>query len=206
MCGCGTCTIKDWKQGRRCEKPNTEKYPKFMLLNPNQSIAARFHHTLSEENELYAMTADIDEKFRVCSCKTWSSLKCEVEGYEDRKRRGPKQDIVMELRTTYFQLLMPIHVTSIEELNDLFSKIRVLWFNFEPIHYIATIRLGDLYPKVIQMWEDYVCHFRKYCSERYLKEYSGILFNEESDNVFILEIDECFYEMKLSDIPLLRDS
>ena len=208
MCGCGSCTIFDWKQGRRCEKPNTEKYPKFVLLNPNQSIAARFDHTLSEENELYAMTTDIDERFRKCSVKTWSSLRCEVEGYGARKRRGPKQDIsdiVMELRI-YFQLPMPINVTSIEELNDLFSKIRVSWFNFKPIHYIATSRLGDLYPEVIQMWEEYVQHFKKYCSERNLKEYSGILFNEESDNVFILEIGECYYKMKLSDIPLLRDS
>ena len=130
-------------------------------------IAARFDHTLSEENELYAMTTDIDERFRECSVKTWSSLRCEVEGYGARNRRGPKQDIgdiVMELRI-YFQLPMPINVTSIEELNDLFSKIRVSWFNFKPIHYIATSRLGDLYPEVIQMWEEYVQHFKKYCSE-----------------------------------------
>ena len=186
MCGCGTCTIIDWKQGKRCKKPNTEEYPKFVLLNPNHKIASQFRHTLSEQNELYVKTKDIEEKFRASSCKTWCSLKFEVEGRGQRKRRGPKQyisDIAMEL-CTYFQLPMALHVTNIQELNDLFSKIRVSWFNFEPIHFIATRRLGDLYPDVIRMWDDYVQHFNKYCSERNLKEYSSILFNEENDNIF----------------------
>ena len=56
------------------------------------------------------------------------------------------------------------------------------------------------------MWEEYVQHFKKYCSERNLKEYSGIFFNEEIDNIFILEIDEHYHNMKLSEIPYLRDS
>ena len=209
MCGCGSCTIKDWKQGRRCEKPNMEEYPKFVLLNPNHKIASQFCHTLSEENEMSAMTKVIDDKFRACSLETWSSLKYEVEGRGKRRRRGPKQDIsdiVMAL-CIKFSISMPISVESIPELNHLLSTtIRVSWYNFEPIHFIATRRLGDLYPNIIQMWEEYVQHFEKYCSERNLKEYCGVFFNEEIDNIFILEIDERYHDMKLSEIPYLRDS
>jgi len=56
------------------------------------------------------------------------------------------------------------------------------------------------------MWDDYDQHFKKYCSEHNLKEYAGILFNEENDYIFILEIDESYHDMKLAEIPLLRKS
>ena len=208
MCGCGVCTIKDWQQGRKCIKPNTAEYPKFVLLNPKHAIATHFRRPLSKQNELYAMTKDIDDKFRACSVLTWCSLKCEVEGKCQQDRRGQQQDvsdIAMEL-CTYFQLPIPVHVTTMQELNSLFHRICVSWFHFQPIHYIATHRLGKLYPEVVEMWEDYIQCFKKYCSERNLREYSSILFNEENENIFILEIDERYYEMKLSDISRLRES
>ena len=208
MCGCKKCTVEDWKQGRRCETPNVEKYPKFVLLNPNQKIAEQFDHKLSEENKLFAMTKQIDKKFCTCSSRTWSSLKYEVErrGFIwQRRRKQNISDIVMEL-CTKFSLSIPLHVKSIPELNDFFSKLHVSWFNFEPIRFIATHRLNNLYPELVSQWEDYVQDFKKYCSERNLREYASILFSEESDNIFIIEVDEQYNKMKLSDISLLRDS
>ena len=209
MCGCKKCTVKDLKQGRRCETPIVVKYPKLVLLKPNQKIAERFNHTLDKEIELYARTTEIDEKFRECFYLTCSCLKCEVEGNGQKEQRGPKQDIsdiVMKL-CSFFSVPLPVHVTTIQELIDLFmSKLRVSWFNFEPVRFIATQQLGDLYPEVIQEWEDYDQDFKKYCSERNLGDYARILFNEENGNIFIIEIDEEYYEMKLSDISLLRKS
>ena len=198
MCSCKKCTVEDWKQGKRCENPMTEEYPKFVLLSPNHRIAAQLQHGLVEENELYAMTEEIDKEFRSCSYQTWCSLKYEVEARDQRKQ--VISDIIMKL----WALPIP-DVTNIRELNNLFSKLHVSWFNFEPIRLIASHMLRS-YPEVIQQWEDYVKHFEKYCSDRNVREYASILFNEESGNIFTIEIDEQYNEMKLSDIALLRES
>ena len=211
MCGCKKCTLEDLKQGRICEKPNIEEYPKFVLLNPNHEIAAQFQHTYGEQKNLFLMTEEIYKKFRSCSFQTWFYLNCEIDGRSQRMRRGAKQDIrdiVMELCMKFaFHTLLSLHIESIPQLSELlFTTMRVSWFNFEPIRFIATHRLSNLYPDVLKQWDDYAEQFKKYCSERNLRDYAGILFNEDSDNVFIIEIDEQYNEMTLSDISLLRDT
>ena len=48
--------------------------------------------------------------------------------------------------------------------------------------------------------------FKTYISERNRKDYAPILFNTSSDNIYILETDECYDEFYLRHISMLRET
>ena len=55
-------------------------------------------------------------------------------------------------------------------------------------------------------WNNYLTSFKDYLSARNLKDYSNIFFRVEERNIFLLEIDECYYNFTLSDIEALCNS
>ena len=132
----------------------------------------------------------------------------EINGYwYDRQRRIPVViDDVVRLLQNELGLPVPQEITDVDDLNHYFKSISVSWFNFQPIALISKVFLNPFYPELQKKWIEYFHLFHEYCYQRNLKECVGILFNTENDNIFILRVDETYYNMKLSDISSLRDS
>ena len=205
MCRCGKCTVIDWMQGRLCLERGIEYFPKFILLPRHSPILS----TLSNCNvTLQAETEEVIKAFTLCCFLTMENLHLEVNGslYE-RKRWIPLPiDEIVRLLQNRLGLHVPQEIASFQQLNNYLQSIRVSWFNFKPIALISKVFLNALYPELHKKWLEYFYIFYKYCRERRLKDCPGILFNRESDNIFILQVDETYYDMMLSDISCLRDS
>ena len=188
-CGCGGCTEAKWNEGKFCEKPNKD-YPQFMMFDPFRDC-----HTQMKETDTYLKTKELERKFRVYSLSVWQKLVCEVKEASDT----PQRNIEELIAQCCVRLPLPKQISCIAELSHYFDEMRVSWFNFEPVQCLAQCLSQD----VVCTWEQYSSTFQHYCSQRKLKEYSGIRFCESSEYVFILEIDESVNQMMVSEIPNL---
>ena len=186
MCGCGNCSEQDWFEGRFCERPNKD-YPHFMMLDPFRDC-----HTHNKETEIYLETRELEKKFRVYSLSVWQKLICEVKA-----SKNPQRNIEKLITQCRVHLPLPPQISCIAELTHYFNETRVSWFNFEPVQCLAQCLSQDF----VCTWEQYSSLFQECCSQRKLKEYSGILLCESSEHVFILEIDESVNQMMVSEIP-----
>ena len=188
LCGCGSCTAEEWVEGNFCEKPNRD-YPQFIMFDPFRDC-----HTHIKETEIYLETREIEKKFRVYSLSVWQRLICEVKVGIDESQKNV-EEIITQCRTCL--PLLP-QISCIAELSHYFNETRVSWFNFEPLQLLASC----LSQEVVCAWEQYSSIFQECCSQRKLREYSGILFCESSEHVFVLEMDESSNdEMTVSQIP-----
>ena len=209
MCGCGKCTVDDWMQGRLCPQRRKEYYPKFILLQRDSPrVSTLVKPNLGIDIKLQAQTENVIAIFKSCYFLTMENLYREVNGYwYGRRRRIPIViDDVVRLLQNRLGLPVPQDIVGVDDLNHYLKSIRVSWFNFKPIALISKVFLNPFYPEVHKKWIEYYHHFHEYCYQRNLRECAGILFNNENDNIFILQIDETYYNMMLSDISGLRDS
>ena len=209
MCGCGKCTVDDWMQGRLCPQRRKEYYPKFILLQRDSPrVSTLLKPNLDMNIMLQAQTENVIEIFKSCYFLTMENLYREVNGYwYDRQRRIPIViDEVVRLLQNRLGLPVPQDITDVDNLNNYLKSMRVSWFNFEPIALISKVFLNPFYPELQKKWIEYFHIFHEYCYQRNLRECAGILFNTENDNIFILRVDEAYYDMTLSDISCLRES
>ena len=72
--------------------------------------------------------------------------------------------------------------------------------------FIVEQFLSTSYPDLLANWNNYIAIFREYCSARNLKGYTSVFFQVEDENVFLLEVDERYYNFTLSDIEGLCNS
>ena len=209
MCECGKCTVTDWMKGRLCLQRSKESFPKFILLQqPSPQLSALLKYNFDEHVTLQAETEEVIEKYKSCSFSTMEKLYREVNGYWICRQRWIPlaiDEIVGLLRNS---LGLPVsqEIVSFHQLENYLHSIRVSWFNFKPLAEISKVYLHGLYPELQKEWIEYFHLFYEYCYQRNLKDCARILFNSENDNTFILQVDETYYDMKLSDISCLRDS
>ena len=214
VCSVGIDTEEGEKHDRRQERgylQRRKRYdPNFILLqrdSPKLSTLLKPNYDVNLA--LLAQTEEVVEVFSTCYLLTMENLYREINGYwYDRQRRIPIEiDDVVRLLQKELGLPVPQDITDVDDLNRYFKNIRVSWFNFKPVAIISEVFLNCLYPKLEIKWIEY-CHlFDDYCNRRHLKEFPGILFNAESDSMFILQVDETdYYKMKLSNISSLHKS
>ena len=211
MCACEGCTVDDWMQGRPCLRKRKELFPDLILVQQNSPKLSTLLPTIDVSITLVAQTKDIIEQFNSCYFLTIEKLQCEVNGYWYTRKRWKSLaiDEVVKCLQHRLGLTLPQKIVNVDQLSNYLKHIlRVSWFHFKPIALISKEYLNELYPELQIMWVEYFEHFRKYCNERKLKDCPGILFNSktQSDNIFILQVDKKYYDMKLSDISSLCDS
>ena len=209
MCGCGKCSIDDQMQGRLCPQSRKQSYPKFILLQRDSPrVSTLLKQNLDVDIKLQAETENIIEIFKSCYFLTMENLYREMNGYwYDRQRRTLLViDEVVRFLQNRLGLPVPQDIVDVDDLTSYLKTIRVSWFNFKPIALISKVFLNPYYPELQKKWIEYFHLFYEYCYQRNLKQCVGILFNTENDNIFILRVDETYYDMTLSDISCLRDS
>ena len=198
-CGCGNCSIIYLMQGNECEKSLPSKYPKLLLLDPEYEISSEFQRNYDENEQLLTETLILSEKYRQLATNTWLKLQDLVD-----EQQATIERIVLSV-TARFHLPVQ-NVSNIRTLQLYYLAIGVSWLKFLPLYFLVETFLSCTYPEIINEWSQYFDMFEQYCFGRNLKDYAGILFNAKKENVFILDIDENYHNLKLSDIDSLRDS
>ena len=202
VCGCGNCTVKDWIQGKPCSSPIWDRYPDFILLDPSKQKQPP--RSLRKQNFFHGETKNLFEKFKKCSKITWRCLNEEIKGVGLRKNLDV-DDVATALFAEFN--LSPSQASTMADLRDILKQLRVSWYNFTPIFSIAEEHLMEKYPEVKESWEGYCSSFKDYCKNRRISKCNDMPFGEEADdNVFILTVDDMYNDIRLSDIPDLRDS
>ena len=212
MCACGRCTVEDWMEGRPCLRKRKDFFPELILVQRNSpKLSTLVNPTIDVNITLVAQTKDIIDRFNSCYSLTIEKLQREVNGYW-YARKG-RISLAIEKIVQFLQnrlgLTVPQEIVNVNQLSNYLKHIlRVSWFNFKPIALISKEYLNKLYPELLKKWMEYFNHFQKYCNERKLKECVGMLFNSKakSDNIFILQVDKKYYDMRLTDISCLCDS
>ena len=209
MCECGECTVIDWMEKRFCSSRSIDHFPKFILLRqPSPELSALLKNNHDHNIALQAETEEVIEKYKSLCFLTMEKLNCEVNGFLISRQRWMPLAIeeIVRFLQNWLGLCVPQEIVSFHQLINYLQSIRVSWFNFKPIALISKVYLNGLYPELQKKWIEYFNLFYKYCYQRNLKDCARILFNSENDNTFILQVDETYHDMKLSDISCLRDS
>ncbi len=202
-CGCGQCTIQGWMTGRQCQKMNKCDWgPKLLVvdssdINTSDKEVVKFGNIFDRQSKLCVDTGKITDHFTSVSVTTWKHLAEEM--IEERKVSNISVDFAAWLRHP-----LPM-LSNIHDLQNLLHSLRVSWFNFGALHYLATQFLST-YSDVMAIWSDYCINFKDYCCKRNLKSFVNVFFQIEEQNVFFVEVDECYYKFTLADIKSLRKS
>ena len=201
-CGCGKCTVEEWMSGNECQNLKHVNRSKLLIVNPVHPVASdfeKFEKDFARQNRLCSETSYLMSLFTELSLETWRHLKfvvnsgtCEVS------------DIAFDL-SVWLNQPLPM-ISNLHELQSQLHALRVSWFNFSAFFFIVEQFLSTLYPNLLANWNNYLAIFREYCSARNLKGYTSVFFQVEDENVFLLGVDECYYNFTLSDIKDLCNS
>ena len=199
MCGCGKCTIIGWRSGDSCQLVRYSKYPKLLVIDHENPSASLFKQSYDKNATLFHETSDIIEQFEEVVGDIWGQLLENVENCQ--------VDIMKITRLLCIRLGIKVPMSlDLDSLQNLFHSLRVSWYNFRPLHILVTRILASKSPTLLADWNTYLTRFKEYCSARNLKEYSHVFFRVENHNIFLLEVDEHYYNFTLSDIEALCNS
>ena len=214
VCSVGTDTEEEEKHDgtkKRGYLQMRKRYdPQFILLQRDSPrLCTLLQPNFDVDITLLAKTEEVVQVFSTCYLLTMENLYREINGYwYDRQRRIPLViDDVIRLLQNELGLPVPQKIAGVDDLNHYFKSICVSWFNYKPIADISKVFLNCLYPELEKKWIEYVYLFHDYCNRRHLKELPGILFSAESDNIFLLKVNDTNnFIMKLSNISSLHNS
>ena len=201
---CKYCIMEHARNGKHnCTACYKEDYPQILVLNPFHEVSTHFKHTWEVKRRLSVQTEKLSRKYRECSTSTWSALR----DRDNYKLKGDDRisiaDIIFELAT----FGIPVHGNAVLTIYDKYQHdISPGWWKIKPIYHLAKRFLSDTSPQVISEWNNYIDMFKTYISERNRKDYAPILFNTSSDNIYILETDECYDKFDLRRISMLRET
>ena len=200
---CKYFTIEEARKGKHnCGACYKEDYPQILVLDPSHEVSTHFKHTLEVKRRLSAQTKKLSRKYQECSASTWSALK-DRDNYNLKDDQISIADVKIELET----LGISVHGHNVMTIYDEDrSVISPGWWKIEPIHHLAKRFLTDTSPQVISEWNNYIDMFKTYISERNRKDYAPILFTTSSDNIYILETDECYDKFDFERISMLRET
>ena len=199
MCGCGKCEIIGWRSGDSCQLARYSKYPKLLVINSENPSASLFKQSYDKHATLFHETNSIIELFRIVKNEIWKNL---FECVENHKLSLAK--IICTLRSG-LEIQLPMF-SDLDSLQNHCHSLCISWYNFKPLHLLVTRFLANLSPTLLADWNSYLTIFKEYCSARNLKDYSNVFFRVEENNIFLLEIDEHYYNLTLSDIEALCNS
>ena len=199
MCGCGKCTIIGWRSGDACQLVRYSKYPKLLVIDCKNSSASLFKQSYDKHATLFHETSRIIELFRIVNNQIWGNLFESVE--------NQRIDLAKIIRTLRIGLEVQLPMfPDLDSLQNHCHSLRISWYNFKPLHLLVTQVLAKLSPTLLADWNNYLTIFKEYCSARNLRDYSNVFFRVEEHNIFLLEIDEHYYNFTLSNIEDLCNS
>ena len=201
-CGCGKCTVKEWMSGRECQNLMIDNRPKLLIINPDHPVASdfdKFEKNYARQKRLCSETSYLMSLFTKLSLETWRHLKFVVDSETCKV-----SDIAFYL-SAWLKNQLPM-MSYLHELQSYLHSLRVSWFNFGALFFLVEQFLSTLYPDLVAKWNNYLAIFKEYCSVRNLKGYTSVFFQVEDENVFLLEVDERYYNFTLSDIEGLCNS
>ena len=196
MCGCGKCTVIGWRTGDSCEKPRFSKFPKLLVVDPKYlSLKQDFARHAS----LCKATRGLIDQFNLIVNEIWDQL---YHSFETQQVSLSK--IIRTLRSG-LGVQVPMF-SDLDSLQNHCHSLRISWYNFKPLDLWVTRVLANLSPTLLADWNSYLAEFREYCSARNLKDLKDVHFRVEEENIFLLEVDDCYDEFTLSDIDQLCSS
>ena len=201
-CGCGKCTIKGWMSGRECQNLMTDNRPKLLIVNPDHPVASdfdKFEKNYARQKRLCSETSYLMSLFTELSLMTWTRLEIAVN-------TEPSSISKMAFKLgVWLNKPLPM-ISHLHDLQSHLHSLCVSWFNFSALFFLVEQFLSTSYPDLVMKWNNYLAIFREYCSVRNLKGYTSVFFQVEDENVFLLEVDERYYNFTLSDIEGLCNS
>ena len=203
MCGCGKCTIIEWRTGKICQNSHKTNFPKLLIIDSKHPKAKIFEQNYDKHATLCEATKCIINQFQQLVKDIWELLfKC---------AKKKQVDIVNITRMLRNELKTQLPMFSdLDSLQNYFHSLRVSWYNFRALNLLVKQVVVKLSPKLSRIllanWNNYLTSFEQYCSTRNLKEYSDVFFRVEEHNIFLLEVDNEFQNFTLSDIECLSDS
>ena len=173
--------------------------PKLLVMDSSGSDkeVVKFGNIFDRQAKLCADTCKITDHFTSVSVTTWTHLANEMID-------ETKITIMAVKFAAWLKRPLPM-LSNIHDFQNLIHSLRVSWFNFGTLNFLATNFLST-YPDVMTSWSDYRTHFKEYCSRRNMKGFVNVFFQIEGQNVFLVEVDECYYNFTLADIKGLRKS
>ena len=207
-CDCGECTIGRMIQGDKCTKPGKKWFPGLLLLNRahTRSLLSQLHRGIVETGEAYSETEELETKFGRYYTQTLNRLDESVK--IGRKFFGRYRQLTWE--TVYKKLAdrfvesRNLRVDNIISLKAYLSdELKISWFNFLPVQKIAEWFLSSQ-SDLQQNWNEYIGLFKGYCTNRNMKDVVKTLFNSDSDNIFMIQVDDVYNNMKVCDIAHFR--
>ena len=197
-CGCGRCAVRGWMTCQSsCLRPVTQ--PKLWIIEPQfaQFSSIKNHHT--RQLRLCHETNSLANRFRLLSSNTWN-LFSRLLG-NDIKHADVALALGSELR-----IVIPDFSDILKIQNFVHSHNVVNWFSFGLLYFLYVTFLREHCPDITAEWDTYLSLFKDYCSARSIKDFIGIFFEVEDNNIFLIEIDERYYNFTLADVDSLRES
>lgn len=180
----------------------SDERPALLLVSPEHPLTTEiveFQSSYERQAKLCSETSKIVNLFTSTSSQMWTCLEEAING-----QKFSLSSLVLRLNSL---LKHPLPLLSnLHELQIHLHSLRVSWFSFHPLYYMSKEVLFPMYPQLVDTWNAYLTSFQHYCSHRQLKGFTNIFFQVEKENIFLLEVDESFYNFTLSDIHDLRKS
>ena len=192
-------------QGDKCTKPKRHKSPGLLLLNRKHNVSSQLDRSSSNASEARSATTTLENTFLACHSLTIQ----ELDNLIMRNHHVTYKTVFKRLRCE-FPVKNPTCDYSLW-LDDFGSlqayleiELKISWFNFLPLQKIAEWFLNRQ-QKLKRQWKQYIKLFKDYCTNRNLKDVCKTLFNSESDNVFVIHVDDVYDNMKVCEIPYFRE-
>ena len=175
-----------------------------LLFNrPHKSILS------SKPNDLQKETETIERKYAKCYRNTLKLLdkelnrrccgifppRCSIEYVAESLITSASYRKYKEITNERGQLIKYIEEDSNQS-----------WFNFKPLYELAKDNLFKHHPNLKEQWEEYRRSYKEYCYKREVKNCQGTIFHHNYENVFIIQMDDRYNEMKLCDIRSFHES
>ena len=193
-------------QGDKCTKPRKKWYPGLLLLNRahTSSLLSQLHHGIDEAGKVYSETEKLETKFGRYCTQTLNRLEESVgRKFFGRYRQLTWKSVYKKLADRFVES-RNLRVDNIISLKVyLFDELRISWFNFLPVQKIAEWFLSSQLD-LQQKWNEYVKLFKYYCTNRNMKDVVKTLFNSDSENIFMIQVDDVYNNMKVCDIAHFR--
>ena len=181
----------------------TDNRPKLLIVNPDHPVASdfdKFEKNYARQKRLCSETSYLMSLFTELSLMTWTHLDITVNTEPSSISKMAfklgvwlKKPFPMISHIFMNCSLLSIHFVSPGSILGLFF-------------FLVEQFLSTSYPDLVMKWNNYLAIFREYCSVRNLKGYTSVFFQVEDENVFLLEVDEHYYNFTLSDIEGLCNS
>ena len=174
--------------------------PKLWIVEPAQFMQfVQFENHHTRQLRLCCETKYLIYLFNLLSSNTWNRFN-HLLGSGVIQASNVARELGSKLRVNLPDL------SDFEKIQNFTHLHNVNWFSFDLLYFMHNTFLREHCPEVTAEWDTYLALFREYCSARSLKDFVGVFFQVEDQNIFLVEIDEWYYNFTLADVDSFRES